>query len=334
MTKKIKWTPGKLLEISGSYWKTCTLHTGVKLGIFSLIEPDGSTADFISQQLKADKRAVPVLLNALASMGLITKNRDIYFNTPESEKFLSRSSADYIGFMIMHHHHLMDSWLNMDQAIISGKPVRARSSHHSDERRESFLMGMFNIAMSIAPRLSKTLDLKGCTRLLDFGGGPGTYAIHFCLENPDLRATVCDLPTTRPFAEKTIERFGLSKRINFKDFNYIKEDFDKKGQYDAAWLSHVLHGESPEDARKIIGKAVSALKPGAKVFIHDFILDNTMDGPEFPALFSINMLLGTPGGQSYSEQQIKNMMASHGVKDITRLDFKGPTESGIMTGRV
>jgi len=30
-------TPGEILEISGYYWKTCTLHAAVKLDLFTLI---------------------------------------------------------------------------------------------------------------------------------------------------------------------------------------------------------------------------------------------------------------------------------------------------------
>ncbi len=220
----------------------------------------------------------------------------------------------------------------MDQAILEGKPTRPRSSFSDEERRESFLMGMFNIGMAIAPKLSKELDLKGCTNLLDFGGGPGTYAIHFCLANPGLNASVYDLETTQPFAEKTIQRFNVSKQVKFTPCNYITDEITQLKSFDAAWLSHILHGEGPEQAEQIIGKAVSALKPNSKIFIHEFILNDNMDGPMFPALFSINMYLGTPGGQSYSENQIKQMLEKHGVHTIQRLDFSGPTQSGILCG--
>ena len=59
---------------------------------------------------------------------------------------------------------------------------------------------MFNLAMNLAPVLVPKIDLSNRRHLLDLGGGPGTYAIHFCLNNPQLKATVYDLPTTRPFA--------------------------------------------------------------------------------------------------------------------------------------
>jgi len=53
-------------------------------------------------------------------------------------------------------------------------------------------MGMFNMAMGLAPQIVPLIDLSSRTHLLDLGGGPGTYAIHFCLHNPRLRGTVRD----------------------------------------------------------------------------------------------------------------------------------------------
>ena len=58
------------------------------------------------------------------------------------------------------------------------------------------------------------------TRLLDLGGGPGTYAIHFCMHNPGLTAVVYDLATTQPFAEKIIKRFGMEDRVEFVHRDY------------------------------------------------------------------------------------------------------------------
>jgi hypothetical protein len=84
----------------------------------------------------------------------------------------------------------------------------------------------------------------------------------------------------------------------------------------------------------MIQKAVGALAPGGMIIIHDFILNNRMDGPLFPALFSLNMLLGTESGQSYSEDQIIDMLADAGVKDTRRIAVQSPNDSGIIVGRV
>ena len=324
--------PGKLLDISGKYWTTCTLHAGVKLDVFSAIGKKSLTSDEIAEKISTDERATAMLLNALTAMDLLQKKGNTFANTELSTEFLSKDSSRYVGYMIMHHHHLVEAWSQLHQAVRTGSSVRARASFSDEEMREGFIMGMFNMAMSIAPRLVPLIDLSSYRHLLDLGGGPGTYAIHFCLANPDLSATVYDLETTRPFAEKTIEKFNLSERIGFTAGDYVEEKIT--GSYDAAWMSHILHGEGSETCRKIIKKTVGALNPGGLLVVHDFILNNTMDSPLFPALFSLNMLIGTDNGQAYSEEQIKDMLAGAGLKDIQRIPFKSPNDSGLITGIV
>ena len=193
-------------------------------------------------------------------------------------------------------------------------------------------MGMHNLARQVAPRAAAHVDLGGCRRLLDLGGGPGTHAIYFCLENPGLNATVADLPATRPYAEENIADYGLSGRISFTPVDYTAENIP--GHYDAAWLSHILHGEGPENCRKILQKTMSALASGGKILVHDFILDNTGDAPLFPALFSLNMLVNTDSGRAYAEQEITEMLSTAGAGQIRRLDFRGPNDSGIIEGIV
>ena len=322
--------PGQLLEVSGNYWKTFTLHAGVKLDVFTAIDTEQLTGEEIASRLNVDIRGLTTLLNALTAMSLMKKSADKYSNTSAGITFLSKKSSRYIGHIIMHHHHLASAWHQLDQAVTTGKAVKESPSFADEEQRESFLMGMFNIAMNIAPKLVKEFDLSQRRHLLDLGGGPGTYAIHFCLNNPQLSATVYDLPTTRPFAVKTIEKFGLTDRIDFMEGNYVEESIE--GTYDVAWLSHILHGEGPEDCQKLIRKTVSAIKPGGMIIIHDFIVNNTMDGPLFPTIFSLNMLLNTPSGRSYSEQQIMDMLAKGGVREIRRIPLQFLKDSGIITG--
>jgi hypothetical protein len=329
MAKK-EWNTGELLEISGFFWKTCVLQTAVKLDVFTVIGDGKLTAGEIARKVIGAEKGVERLLNALAAMELLDKQNETFTNTPSGRQLLAKDSPKYLGHIIMHHHHLLEKWSQLDQAVKSGKPQLTGSSFSKEEWRESFLMGMFNLAMGLAPRIVPRIDLSGRQHLLDLGGGPGTYAIHFCLNNQRLRATVYDLPTTRPFAEKTIRQFKLENRINFMDGNYLEDPVE--GLYDVAWLSHILHGEGPEDCRMIIQKAVDALEPGGMIIIHDFILNNSMDGPLFPALFSLNMLLGSDSGQSYSEAQITDMLAVAGVTDIRRIAIQSPNDSGILVG--
>ena len=204
----------ELLQMSGSYWSTCTLHAGVKMDIFSPLYQAAMTAGNLARHLHVDPRGLEMLLNALCAMELLLKEDETYRCTEFSATYLARQSPQYMGYIVMHHHYLVEGWSKLDQAVQNGTPVRRSSSHETEGReRESFLMGMFNLASQLAPKLAEQLDFTEKKRLLDLAGGPGTYAIHFCKKYPRLEAVVVDLPTTRPFAEATIACFGLSDRI-------------------------------------------------------------------------------------------------------------------------
>jgi hypothetical protein len=327
-----EWTIPDLLQLSGGYWSTCALHAGVRLDIFSVLDDIPRTAAEVAQLRNSDPRGTAMLLDALTSLDLLEKRDDTYLATPFAAVHLSRTSPAYTGHIIMHHHHLMAGWARLYEAVQTGGPVRERVALGSDETvRESFLMGMFNLASLLAPRIAQTIDLSGCSRLLDLGGGPGTYAIHFCLANPGLSAVVYDLPTTQSFADGTIARFDLSHRIAFTAGDYQVDPVPTG--FDAAWLSHILHADGPEACAALLRKAVAALNPDGRLMVQEFILDDAKDGPPFPALFSLNMLLGTDSGRSYSEGELAAMLREAGLSDVHRLALELPNGAGVISGR-
>jgi hypothetical protein len=67
------WHPGTLLETSGYFWKTCTLHAAVKLDVFTVIGEKRLGAEEIATQAGADPDAAERLLSALAGMELLVK---------------------------------------------------------------------------------------------------------------------------------------------------------------------------------------------------------------------------------------------------------------------
>lgn len=329
MQQNEEWNTVKLLNISSSYWQACTLHAAVKLEIFSQIGDRRLTAREVAEKIEGSDRGVTPLLNALIAMGLLKKDGELYHNSPAASTYLVKDAPRYIGYIIMHHHHLVDGWAQLDSAVKSGAPVEKRS-YGEEKERESFQLGMFNLAMAIAPKLAEQVDLSSRRHLLDLGGGPGTHAIHFCLANPELKATIFDLPTTRSFAMKTVKDFDLEERIDFLPGNFLVDEI--KGTYDVAWLSQILHSLGPEECEALIDKTVQALAPGGLIMIHEFFLEDTMDGPLFPALFSLNMLINNERGRSYSEKEIQAMLERAGVGDILRLPFQGANDSYVICG--
>jgi hypothetical protein len=327
---KETWTAGRLLEVSGAYWQTCALHAGVKLDVFTVLAGGAMAAEGVAERIASSLRGVALLLNALTAMGLLVREGDRYANSEAARLCLVSDSEESIVPMILHHHHLMESWARLPVAVQEGRPIRKRSTFQNREVRESFLMGMFTLANRLAPAIVRDVDLTGRRHFLDLGGGPGTYAIHFCMHYEGLRATVFDLKTTRPFARRTIRRFGMEGRVAFRAGDYLEDDLGRG--YDVAWLSQILHGEGPEDCRTIVARAAEVLEPGGLLLVHEFLLNDAKDGPLHPALFSLNMLLGTREGRSYSEAEVREMLAAAGLRDIRRLPLRAPGDSGIVTG--
>jgi SAM-dependent methyltransferase len=325
-----EWNIGMLLGVSSGYWQGCTVQAAVRLKIFTVLGETKYDAQEVAERIDSDNRATGLLLDALAAMGLLIKTELEYANSEFSRNFLVADVPGYMGHIILHHHQILDGWAQLDKAVVTGRRVERRS-YGAETERESFLMGMFNLAMMVAPQMAEKFRFAGRKRLLDLGGGPGTYAINFCKANPELKAVILDRPTTEPFARQVVGEYNLEDRIDFigGDFNI---DPILGGPYDVAWLSHVLHSNSSEQCQAFLEKTVAALEPGGVILLHDFILDDSKDRPEFPALFALNMLVGTEHGRSYSQGEITAMLKRIGIVDIAHHELGLPNESSVITG--
>lgn len=294
-----QWTAPSLLETTGSYWQGCTIMAAVRLDLFDQLHRQADCAAGLAERIGAEPRALGMLLRALAALGLLEEDEGIYRCSAEAQQLLVTHAPGYLGDIISHHHHLVNSWMHLDQAVRSGHPQRQGSSFSDDEWRACFLLGMQNLANLLAPQLIPQIPTGRRTQMLDLGGGPATWSIHFCRHNPRLHSTVFDLPTSRKLAENAIDSADMSDRIDFTagDFNL---DPLPDG-YDLIWMSHILHGEGEENCRALVAKAATGLKADGLLMIHEFILDDHGSGPIYPALFALNMLLGTERGAAYTE---------------------------------
>ena len=137
MSEGLSWTEGQILGVSGAYWQTCALHAAVKLGVFTALGEARQTGEPLARTLNANPRALTMLLDALCAMGLVEKAGDGYTNTEAARVWLSKDSPRYLGYMIMHYHHLVTAWSQLDKAVMTGGPVE-RGPIPEAEERESF----------------------------------------------------------------------------------------------------------------------------------------------------------------------------------------------------
>jgi len=164
-------------------------------------------------------------------------------------------------------------------------------------------------------------ELSACTRLLDLGGGPGTSAITFCKRWPGMKAVVFDLPAVTPMAQSEIDAAGLADRITVHPGDYHVDPLPAPGgePFDAVYVSHIIHSLAPAETRALLVKAVEVLAPGGILVVKDFYLDDSRTAPVFAARFSINMLVGTAGGKTYTWSEIEALTRDLGLLAPQRL---------------
>jgi hypothetical protein len=328
--KKQKLSPGEILKLSGAHWQSCALHAAVRIGVFEELTDLPARIDDLASRLDANPDALGRLLGALAGMGFTERVNDGFRATETALLYLSREAPESVASMVMHHANLASSWTELHRSIQTGRRVRESMSHSDATTRHAFLMGMFDQAMLVAPDLVPGINLSKRKWLLDLGGGPGTYALQFCARNPSLSATVFDLPTSETVATQIIARFEMQDRVQFKGGDFLVDALPNG--YDVVWISHILHSFDKKTCQELLVRVTESLLDGGAILIHDFILDEDRSSPPFPALFSLNMLLGTDGGRCYSQPEIETMLSSCGAKRIRRLPITGRNDSGVIEG--
>ena len=172
---------------------------------------------------------------------------------------------------------------------------------------------MHNLALQKVREVTKNIRLSGVKRLLDLGGGPGTYAMAFAGKN--IEVTLLDFPETLKIAKRLIASSGLGNKIKLLPGDFAKTSLGNN--YDMVFISQILHAYNDRDCMSLLKKSSAALKPGGRVVVQEFYLDETKTNPPQGAIFAINMLVNTEGGRTYSPSEISSWMKKAGFTDIT-----------------
>jgi|UniRef100_A0A7C3YZI4 predicted O-methyltransferase YrrM len=325
----------ELMDLVRGFRPAKIIMVATDLEMFDHLE-EFRTVSEVAAAVKADSRAVGILLNALAALGVVVKEDERFRNGELSSRYLVRGKEEYRGAIVRHMHHTWWGWSELEDTVKRGHADMARSERWLDRVSEpeaewvrEFIWGMHAIARDLAPRVAALVDLAGVKRLLDLGGGPATYAIAFAQANPRLRATVFDLPQPIAIAKENIRRHGLNDRIDTLPGNFLEDSIGSG--YDFIWISQILHSHTEEQCRLIIDKAVKAVNPGGQVVIQDFFLNDDRITPLEAAMFSVHMLAVTPGGRAYTHREVAAMMAAEGLGAV---EYKTTSpQTGILIGR-
>ncbi len=319
MDRRILASVKEFAGLWGGFRASRVILTANNLRIFENIGK-GRTAREVARTLQADPRATEILLDAVASLGLLRKTRGTYRLAPAAKRFLLPDSPWYQGDMLRHADTLWKNWSGLDEVVRTGEPNRRRHRRH-----DVFIRAMHNNAVLRAGAVIEALDLRGVRTALDLGGGPGTYSIE--LAKRGIRVLLFDMPGTLEVAQEMIRQSRM-KNISFRSGDFHFDDIGSG--YDLVLLSQVLHSNSEEECLSLLARVYHALAPKGRVVIHEFALNEDHASPAQGALFSVNMLVNTTGGRSYTRKEMKGWLGAAGFRKITVKDLG---ETVVVTGR-
>lgn len=318
--------PERLEQAIRCFMPSRCLLTALELDLFTAVG-EGATAEEVGEKVKANGRATAMLLNALVALGLLAKSGEAYRNTVETARYFVEGSKDNHRRGLQHTANLWHRWSTLTEAVRTGTRV-AVAGDRNPEWTENFIAGMQRNAKDRAPLVVKRLGTAGVRRVLDLGGGSGVYSIAFAKASPEVQCEILDLPEVVPLTAEYVAKAGVAAQVHIRPGNMLESDLGTG--YDIILLNAICHMFSEEQNRELFRRARKALLPGGRLVVQDFILNDGKTGPAQAALFSLNMLVGTEGGASYSGAEYVEWMRAAGFAAMRRIELPGP--SGLMIG--
>lgn len=315
--------PARFWELARGFFPSRIFLTAVELKLFGAVGEGDSTSAEVAERLGADPRATDRLMNALVALEVLAKKDGRFSNSADAREFLVSGKPGYVGDALMHAANLWDSWSMLTEAVKAGTSVVKREGKARAGWVKPFISAMHANASMQAPRIAPLVDLKDVKRLLDVGGGSGAYSIEFCRRKPDLNAVVFDLPDVLPLTGEYVAEAGLSDRISTVGGDFSVDELG--ADFDLAFVSAIIHMNSPEENLDLYRKCWRALRPGGRIVVQDFIVNEDRTTPPQAAIFALNMLVGTRAGDTYTEGEVREALEQAGFGDVKRKDTPGGT---------
>ncbi len=325
--------PRPIMALSTAYWSSQTLLTANRIGLFTVLAEGPLSAEAVSQRLATAPRHTDLFLRACVGLGLVAKDADGYRNSPSAQTFLVPGKPTYLGNALAYSDDLYSVWGRLEETLRTGQPALVPESYlgRDQDQTRHFVRGMHNRALAIGMGLLSLVDLKGRMRLLDVGGGPGTYSALLAQHEPGLHATVLDLPGVVAIAREILAEMGVGAQVGTLPGDYHETAFPD-GQ-DAVLISGVFHRETEAACRSLIARACESLEPGGVLWVSDVFTDAGGVLPPFATLFGVNMMLTAADGGVHGTQEVAAWMTDAGLVDVVIKPFPEPMPHRLVEGR-
>ena len=306
--------PAYIMNLALGYQVSQILSTAINLDVFTILESGAKDISEVACRVKSDEGVLSRFLHALVALNLLEKKNGMFHNVKLSSRYLVKGKKTYLGNAIHHSSNLWDSWKGLDDQMRRGEG-RCPNDEQLKEyphRLRDFLSAMDDFAELKADTISDVLSINKYTNMLDLGCGRGTYALTFASHNNKLHCTLVDIEPNILYARERVRMSQYRDRISIQACQILEDEISGDG-YDLIFISNLIHAYAESEVKKILRKAWDKAVQKSEIVIHDYILDDSKQGPRNASLFDLNMFVGTPEGKCYTMLDIKRLFGSLGA---------------------
>lgn len=329
MQTKAQPDAGKVMQLTFGFVPSMAAKAALDLGLFSKLP--GTVAE-LAAACQAHERGIRPLLYTLASLGLVRQDGERFEHTPESELFLVPSSPAYLGGMMQGMIARCADWLRLPEAVRTGTSPVGLSVQEDEGQFFVELVGpLFANNWPAAQHVAEELP-GGVAKALDVGAGSAVWSLALAKKVPELKVTAADHALVLENAtKKFVGKFQFSDRYEYLPGNFRTVEFG--GDYDVAYLGHILHSEGDPASATLLKRLHAALKPGGTLVVAEMVASEPRDKEVFPNLFDLNMLLHTENGRVYSRSELEQMAGAAGFGDFRWVIAPAPSPILLATRR-
>jgi precorrin-6B methylase 2 len=324
-------TPEKIMQIGLGFWASKTLLSAVEMEVFTELAKHPEDLKALQGRLGLHPRSARDFLDALVALGFLERIDGRYYNTPETDRYLDKRKASYIGGILeMSNRRLFGFWNHLTEALRSGKPQNELkgggeslfAALYSDPARlKGFLSAMTGLSHNSNLAIAKQFPWKNHQGFIDVGTAQGDLAVQVALAHPHLSGIGFDLAEVEPIFEEYATQNGLSKRLRFASGNFFEEPFPNA---EVVMMGHILHDWSLQEKKLLIQKAYEAIPKGGALIVYEAIIDDERSKNIFGLLMSLNMLIETPEGFDYTGADCMSWMKEAGFQETRVEHLVGP----------
>lgn len=314
-------TPEPIMRLASGFMAAKHLFAANELGLFEALADAPTTVDGLAARTGLTRRAARISADAMVALELLERDGDTYRNSAVAAQFLAGSGpADLRPFLRFWDRISYPAWQKLASALATGPSTDIFDL--DDESQAIASAGIEAVLAGPSRALPHVHDFAGHQRLLDVGGGTGSWSIAVAEQNPHLKATVLELPVVAGFARERIAAAGLADRLDAVAGDALTGPLPEG--YDVVLAANLVHYWSPEQNSTFLRRARSAVEAGATLLLADFWTDATHTSPVHAALMAGEFAVHMVNGDVYSAEEAQQWLAVTDWRYIETVALAGP----------